>query len=360
MNDPNLQTFHHDQAGRIGVLMVNLGTPDAPDKRSVRRYLKEFLWDPRVVEIARPIWWLVLNGVILNTRPARSARAYQKVWTEQGSPLLSISLQQRDALAKALQQHYQCDVPVALGMRYGTPSIASALGELRDAQVRHMLILPMYPQYSATTTASIFDAVTQELRGWRWLPELRFINNFHDDPAYISALAASVARHREQHGDADRLLMSFHGIPEDYFHKGDPYYCECQKTGRLLAESLKLPQDHWQLSFQSRLGRQQWLQPYTDHTLEAMPQQGVKSVQVMCPGFSADCLETLEEIAMENREVFLGAGGERYEYIPCLNDDEEHIAMLAGLVERHTQGWWDDTHDAAQTRERAIAMGAPQ
>ncbi len=361
LNEPNLQTYRHDQAARIGVLMVNLGTPDAPDKSAVRRYLKEFLWDRRVVEVPRPIWWFVLNGIILNTRPARSAKAYQKVWTEHGSPLLSISVQQRDALATALNNHFGREVPVVLGMRYGRPSIASALGELRDTGVRRILVLPMYPQYSATTTASIFDAVTTELRQWRWLPELRFINHYHDDPAYISALASSVNRHRAQHGDADRLLMSFHGIPEDYFHKGDPYYCECQKTGRLLAESLQLNADQWQLSFQSRLGRQQWLQPYTDHTLEAMPAQGVKSVQVMCPGFSADCLETLEEIAMENRDVFRDAGGERYEYIPCLNDDAEHIALLSKLVDRHTQGWWDDeAQDTAQSRERAVALGASQ
>ncbi len=358
MSEPDLQTFRHDQAPQTGVLMLNLGTPDASDRASVRRYLKEFLWDPRVVEMARPIWWLVLNGVILNTRPGRSAKAYQKVWTDQGSPLLLISQKQRAALAQLLAQRFGSEVPVALGMRYGNPSIRSALEELRAAGARRILVLPMYPQYSATTTASTFDAIATELRGWRWLPELRFINHYHDDPAYIAALAGSVRQYRSEFGDSEKLLMSFHGIPEEYFHKGDPYHCECQKTGRLLAESLDLDATQWQLSFQSRLGPKQWLQPYTDHTLQALARDGVKSVQVMCPGFSADCLETLEEIAMENREVFLHAGGERYEYIPCLNDEAEHIAMLASLVEQHTQGWGPSVDDPQQVLRRATALGA--
>jgi ferrochelatase len=360
LSDPDLQTFRHDQTNGMGVLMVNLGTPDGPDRRSVRRYLKEFLWDPRVVELARPLWWLVLNGVILNTRPGRSAKAYQKVWTDAGSPLMVISQKQREALAGLLGQRPGGGVAVALGMRYGNPSIRSALEELRAAGARRILVLPLYPQYSATTTASIFDAVTAELRRWRWVPELRFINHYHDEPAYIGALADSVRRFRSQHGDAERLLMSFHGIPEEYFHKGDPYFCECQKTGRLLAGALELGAEQWQLSFQSRLGPKQWLQPYTDHTLESLARGGVKSVQVICPGFSADCLETLEEIAMENREVFLGAGGESYEYIPCLNDEAGHIAMLAGLVDRHTQGWETDREDPAQIHERALLLGARQ
>ena len=360
MNDPDLHSFRHDQAPQIGVLMVNLGTPDAPDRASVRRYLKEFLWDPRVVEMARPIWWLVLNGVILNTRPGRSARAYQKVWTDQGSPLLVISRQQREALAELLQLRFGCEVPVALGMRYGRPSIASALVELRQAGARRILVLPLYPQYSATTTASIFDAVSAELRRWRWLPELRFVNHYHDENGYIGALADSVRRYRAEFGDAEKLLMSFHGIPEEYFHKGDPYFCECQKTARLLADALELDTSRWQLSFQSRLGPKQWLQPYTDHTLVELARAGVKSVQVMCPGFSADCLETLEEIAMENREIFLEAGGERYEYIPCLNDGAEHIAMLANLVDQHTQGWGPAADDPAEVLKRATALGATQ
>lgn len=355
MSQPDLQNFKHNQSQKTGVLLVNLGTPDAPDRRSVRRYLKEFLWDPRVVELARPIWWLVLNLIILNTRPGRSAAAYQKVWTEQGSPLMVISKAQRDALAQALADR---DMPVVLAMRYGNPSISAALEQLSEAGVRRLLVLPLYPQYSATTTASIFDAVTGQLRRWRWLPELRFINHYHDRPAYIEALADSVRTHRASHGAADKLLLSFHGIPEEYFHKGDPYFCECQKTGRLLAQALGLEPGQWQLSFQSRLGPKQWLQPYTDHTLEALAAEGVKSVQVICPGFSADCLETLEEIAMENREVFIEAGGERYEYIACLNDDPAHIAMLADLVDQHTGGWEVSLDDPELVLQRARALGA--
>jgi len=218
--------------------------------------------------------------------------------------------------------------------------------------------LPLYPQYSATTTASIFDEVTRQLRGWRWLPELRFINHYHDEPAYIGALADSVRQWRQEHGSADKLLLSFHGIPQEYFDKGDPYFCECQKTGRLLAESLGLREDQWLLTFQSRLGPKQWLQPYTDKTLEHLGGEGVKSVQVLCPGFSADCLETLEEIAMENRDTFLDAGGERYEYIPCLNDRKAHIEMLAGVVEKHLSGWSLQGEDPLVVVERARKLGA--
>jgi ferrochelatase len=354
---PDLQTFHHDQPSQMGVLLVNLGTPEAPDRASVRRYLKEFLWDPRVVEVPRPIWWFVLNGLILNTRPRRSAKAYQKIWTAEGSPLLLISQRQRTALAARLEQRFGCKIPVALGMRYGQPSIPSALAGLQDVGVRRLLVLPLYPQYSATT-ASIFDAVTAELRQWRWLPEVRFVNHYHDEPAYIGALAESVRRHRAEFGDAERLLMSFHGIPEEYFHKGDPYHCECHKTGRLLAENLGLSEHQWQISFQSRLGPKQWLQPYTDKTMQGLAQNGVKSLQVLCPGFSADCLETLEEIAIEDRDIFLEAGGERFEYIPCLNDDADHIDLLAGLVEQHTQGWGPAMDDPSAVLQRAIALGA--
>ncbi len=350
--------FRHDQADRTGVLLVNLGTPDAPDRASVRRYLKEFLWDPRVVEVPRPIWWFVLNMVILNTRPGRSAKAYQKVWTEQGSPLLTISRAQEEALRKALQDRHGDDLSVALAMRYGTPSIRHGLEQLRDAGARRLLVLPLYPQYSATTTASIFDEVTQVLRGWRWLPETRFINHYHDDPAYIEALAASVREWRQQHGEADKLLMSFHGIPQEYFDKGDPYHCECHKTGRLLAEALELDASRWTLSFQSRLGPKQWLQPYTDKTLHKLASDGTRSVQVICPGFSTDCLETLEEIAMENRDEFLQASGERYEYIPCLNDQASHITMLCDLVDRHTCGWTANQEDPQAVLERARKLGA--
>jgi ferrochelatase len=360
-------TFDHSSPERLGVLLVNLGTPEAPTRAAVRRYLKEFLWDPRVVEVPRPLWWLILNGVILNVRPSRSAHAYNKVWTPEGSPLLVNSREQQGALQVVLDERLPGPVSVVLGMRYGEPSIAGALQELRTKGARRVLVLPLYPQYSATTTASVFDAVTSELQRWRWLPELRFVNHYHDEPGYIGALADSVRRFQAEHGEPDRLLMSFHGVPQRYLLAGDPYHCECRKTGRLLAEALGLVDEEWGLGFQSRVGREEWLRPYTDETLKQWAKAGVRNVQVICPGFSADCLETLEEIAMQNRETFLKAGGSEYRYIPCLNDDERHIAVLADLVEHHCQGWPEASPDfsdvAASTalrarQERALAMGA--
>lgn len=356
----NLETFRHDSTPRIGILLVNLGTPEAPDRASVRRYLKEFLWDRRVVEVPRPIWWFVLNFIILNTRPGRSAKAYQKVWTANGSPLMEISREQESALRVELQQRYGDDVVIELGMRYGQPSIKHALEKLREKGARRLLVLPLYPQYSATTTASIFDEVTDQLQTWRWLPELRFINHYHDDPAYIAALADSVRAHQAKHGVPEKLVMSFHGIPQQYFEDGDPYHCECHKTGRLLAEALDLKPEQWALTFQSRLGPKQWLKPYTDHTLEELGQAGVKSMQVICPGFAADCLETLEEIAMENRETFQEAGGGSYEYIPCLNASAPHIGLLADLLERHMGGWVHQGEAGSAVLERAKAKGATQ
>ena len=329
----------HDVPDCLGVLVLNLGTPDAPTVPAVRRYLAEFLWDPRVVELPRTIWWLLLHGVILRARPPRTALAYQAVWTEQGSPLLCIAKRQAAALRTELSKRLPGPVAVALGMRYGNPSVPAALAELQAANARRILVLPLYPQYSAPTTGSTFDAVTEELRTWRWVPELRFVTHYHDDPAYIDALASSIRTHWATHGEPERLLFSFHGIPKDYFLKGDPYHCQCQKTVRLVAEALGLKEERWLLSFQSRVGTMEWLRPYTDETLKAWGAEGISSVQVISPGFSADCLETLEEIAVENREYFVEAGGKEYSYIPCLNDAPSHIAMMASLVERHSAGW---------------------
>ena len=356
--------FRHDEPESLGILLTNLGTPNSAEPADVRRYLKEFLWDPRVVEVPRPVWWLVLNLVILNTRPRRSAAAYAKVWTEQGSPLLVISRKQAEALQAALAQRFAAPVKVALAMRYGKPSIAAGLEELRKAGARHILVLPLYPQYSASTMASTFDAVAAELRNWRWLPELRFVNHYHDNPAYIETLAASVREYWSSHGEPETLVMSFHGLPKEYLLAGDPYFCECHKTARLLADALALPAQRWRLTFQSRLGPREWLKPYTDHTLAALAKEGVKNAHVICPGFSADCLETLEEIAMENRDTFLQAGGATYGYIPCLNDGAAHIDMLAGLVAQHVQGWvLPETGAArdvelAQRKSRALVAGA--
>jgi ferrochelatase len=340
----NSQTVKHPDAGvaPLGVLLVNLGTPDSPSVADVRRYLREFLWDPRVVEVARPVWWLVLNLVILTTRPRRSAKAYAKVWTAAGSPLLVISRKQQVALQASLDTQDGPPVQVTLAMRYGRPGIAPGLQALREAGAKRVLVLPLYPQYSATTTAAIVDAVADELRHWRELPELRFINDYHRHPAYISALADSVRRYRELHGEPDKLLLSFHGIPQEYVDAGDPYATQCYKTAELLVAALDLPKDRWQMSFQSRLGPKQWLQPYTDHTLEALAREGVRTVHVICPGFSVDCLETLEEVAMENRDIFLQAGGEHYGYIECLNDHASHIQLFTELIAQHTRGWMED------------------
>lgn len=331
--------FRHGTPEILGVLMVNLGTPDSPEVMDVRRYLAEFLSDPRVVELPRHLWLLLLHGVILRVRPRHSAHAYQQIWTPEGSPLLCMAQRQAQALQAALPEAGVRPVRVVLAMRYGSPSIAEGLQTLRAAQARRLLVLPMYPQYSATTTASVLDAVTEELRTWRWVPELRCINQYHDSPGYIEALVASVRRHWREHGEPERLLFSFHGVPRDYFLKGDPYYCQCQKTARLVVEQLGLPEDRWQVSFQSRVGNQEWLQPYTDRQLQDWGRAGIGKVQVICPGFSADCLETLEEIAMENRDLYLEAGGQDYGYIPALNDHPEHIQALVRVVRRHIQGW---------------------
>ena len=354
--------FAHDRLACTGILLANLGTPDAPTPSALRRYLGEFLWDSRVVEIPRLLWWLILHGVILRIRPAQSARKYARIWTSEGSPLLAISRRQAAALAKTLAERCPGPVQVALGMRYGQPSIASALAELRTAGAERLLVLPLYPQYSAATTASTFDAVAAELRTWRWLPELRFIAQYHDDPGYLDALAAQIRADRaEQPGE--RLLFSFHGLPKRNLLAGDPYHCQCHKTARLVAERLELAPEQWVVAFQSRFGRAEWLQPYTSVLLTEWGKAGVKSVDVVCPGFAADCLETLEEIAMENRQTFLDAGGERYRYLPALNDASDHITALAGLVERHATGWpefsaqydTDALHaECAARRDRAV------
>jgi protoporphyrin/coproporphyrin ferrochelatase len=357
MHYQNEADFRHDGPMRLGVLMVNLGTPDSPQVADVRRYLAEFLSDPRVVELPRPLWWLILHGVILRLRPRHSARLYQRIWGEAGSPLLAISRRQAIAVQHALDGRKPGATRVVLAMRYGSPSIATGLAELRQNGARRILILPLYPHYSATTTGSVFDAVTAELRTWRWVPELRFVHQYHDDPAYITALVASIRRYWATHGEPERLLFSFHGIPKRYFLGGDPYFCHCQKTARRVAEQLGLAAERWQVAFQSRVGRQEWLKPYTDQTLQTWGRAGIRYVQVVCPGFSADCLETLEEITVENRGYFQAAGGGDYGYIPALNDDPLHIEALVGLILRHINGW-SEAEDATDRWTRAQQQGA--
>jgi len=332
--------YQHGTSEKLGILVVNLGTPDAPDTQSVRRYLRQFLSDPRIIELPRLLWMIILHGVILRVRPAKSAQAYQEVWNEQtGSPLMSISVKQASALQASLQARFGDDVVVSLGMRYGSPSIDDAIGELESHNVRRMLVLPMYPQYSGTTVASVFDAVSERLQRTRWIPELRFINQFCDEPAYIEALANSVRESWEIHGRGDLLVTSYHGIPKRYLLNGDPYHCLCHKTTRLLADALGLAQSDYRVVFQSRVGKEEWLRPYCDETMKTLPAEGIKSIDVISPAFSADCLETLEEIEGENKDYFIEHGGERFQYIACLNDRADHINMLSDLVERHCQGW---------------------
>ncbi|MCW8829830.1 MAG: ferrochelatase [Gammaproteobacteria bacterium] len=317
---------------KIGVLLTNLGTPDAPTTAALRRYLAEFLWDPRVVDIPRPLWWLILHGVILRVRPSRSARAYQGVWSEGGSPLLVIGREQQCMLQQQLDRIAPERYRVELGMRYGNPSIATALESFQREGISQVTVLPLYPQNSCSTTASTLDAIGAALKKRRNIPHLNFIADYHDDSRYIEALAESVRAHREGRPPAEKLLISFHGTPQRFREEGDPYYAQCRTTAERLAAELGLNEGQWLLTFQSRFGREPWLQPYTDKTLEKLAGEGVKSVEVICPGFSADCLETLEEIEVENREIFMHAGGEAFFYIPALNARDDHIAMMVALV----------------------------
>ena len=320
-------------APTTGILITNLGTPDAPTPAALRKYLAQFLWDPRVIETPGLLWWPVLHGIILRLRPRRSARAYREVWTDAGSPLLDISQRQCEALRSALGEGPGEPCRVELGMRYGNPSIHAALEKLRSYNISKLLVLPLYPQYSAATTASTFDAVADVLKTWRRIPELRMVRSYHDDPGYIAALAQSIRSHWAQHGKPDKLLFSFHGLPESYVLAGDPYRDECVASARRVARQLDLQEDTWEVSFQSRFGPRKWLQPYTDKLLQKWGGSGISHVQVICPGFAADCLETLEEIAIQNRNFFLAAGGKTFSYIPALNDSPAHITALCDIID---------------------------
>ena len=338
------QEFNHKQAEKIGILLVNLGSPDAPDSNSIRRFLREFLSDHRVIEMPKFIWQIILNFFVLPFRPPKLVPLYESIWTKEGSPLVSIAQKQKERLEafyaeSAKKNAIDNKFTFALAMRYGKPDITSAIKQLTSDNARKILIFPTYAQYSGTTTAAIFDAVTSELQKWRWVPELRFINQYHDDDAYIKALADSVQAHWTAENRGQKLIMSFHGLPKVNHTKGDPYFCQCHKTARLLAEKLELNEEQWTITFQSRFGKQEWLKPYTSETLVELPRQGIDSVDIICPGFSIDCLETLEEIAVENRDVFLNAGGKDYHYIPALNDSAAQIKAMASLIEQHTQGW---------------------
>ena len=348
--------FVHGNTPSAAVLLVNLGTPDAPDRRAVKRYLAQFLSDPRIVELPRWLWKPILHGVILRIRPARSAALYAKIWTPAGSPLQTGTAALTGKLQDALKVQRPGPIAVRYAMRYGNPDIGGALRELAASGARRILVVPLFPQYSATTSASVLDAVGAELATWRWVPELRFVADYHAEARYIEALARSVEAHWQRQGRAERLVLSFHGIPERYFRAGDPYFCQCQATARRLRERLDLREDEMIVCFQSRVGRQKWLKPYTEQVLSELPGQGVRHLQVLCPGFSIDCLETLEEIAMTNRTRFLTAGGEQFEYIPCLNAGADHVGAIADLILRHGQGWPE--LDPARDGARAAALRA--
>ncbi|MBI5927621.1 MAG: ferrochelatase [Aquabacterium sp.] len=355
--------YQHGQPPRTGVLLVNLGTPEAPTPAALRRYLAQFLSDTRVVEIPRLVWLPILHGIILRVRPAKSAAKYASVWTKEGSPL-RVWTQKQTTLLQGFLGESGHQLIVRHAMRYGQPSIGSQLSALRAEGAQRILIVPLYPQYSAATTASVMDDVFAWGRQTRALPELRHINHFHDDAGYLDALADSVKAHWAANGRAGKLLMSFHGMPERTLLLGDPYQCECLKTGRLLAERLGLGKDDYIVTFQSRFGKAKWLQPYTEPTLRALAKQGQQRVDVICPGFVSDCIETLEEIAMEGKQAFMDEGGKEFNYIPCLNGQMSWIRALSKLVERHLQGWPTlageevGSAELAQQRERAKASGS--
>lgn len=333
--------MQYPSCGKTAVLLVNLGSPQAPTPKALRRYLREFLLDRRVIDVPRWQWWPILFGIVLNTRPQKSAHAYQTIWWPQGAPLVVISARQADKLRTRLADAGVGDIIVDYAMRYGEPAIASRLQAFASAGVERLLVLPMYAQYADATTASVFDGVAKALATQRFIPEVRFVRDWHAHPLYIEALAQSVRAHVAVHGEAEKFVVSFHGEPVRYIHEGDGYLRQCEETVRLLAKALGWTAERYVLVFQSRFGKEEWLKPYADEEIRRLAESGVKHVSVICPGFAADCLETLEEMAMANREVFLAHGGARYDYIPALNDGDAHIALLAELVRQHSQGWED-------------------
>ncbi|MFT7371453.1 MAG: ferrochelatase [Oleiphilaceae bacterium] len=333
------RNFSHQKKEKVGVLITNLGTPEAPTTKAVRTYLTEFLHDPRIIEIPRLLWLLILHGFILRVRPKRSAKAYQSVWGNKGSPLMFHTQDQCTALSETLKEQWGDQIQVEFAMRYGSPNMSSALQKLADDNVTKLVVLPLYPQYASSTIGSTFDAMAEDLTQRRWLPQLRFISGYLHSPLYIEALAESVKGFWAEHGKAEKLILSYHGLPEQTLKDGDPYFCQCHATTRLLVSVLGLTEGEYLTTFQSRVGRAEWLKPYTDDTMKSLPAQGVKSIQVICPGFSSDCLETIEEIEVENRDYFIENGGENYAYIPALNASENHIKALASLVNDNLAGW---------------------
>jgi ferrochelatase len=356
MTDSLERSFDHGRVPAVGILLTNVGTPDAATTPALRRYLREFLSDPRVIEDQGLKWKLILNGIILRTRPAKSARGYRHVWWDEGSPLLVISKRQAEGLRDRMAGRFGNPVLVEIGMGYGSPSIPSGLAKLRDAGCDRILVLPLFPQYAAATVGSTFDAVSSCLQTWRWVPQLRFLSGYHDDPGYIRALAGSIRDYRESNSAGQRLLISFHGLPVRALHQGDPYHCHCHATARLLWSELGTPEADQHMSFQSRFGKEVWLQPYTGDMLRDWGRAGVKTADVICPGFSADCLETIEEIGDEYAEIFKTAGGEKLNYIPALNERPDHLDALAGILARNLSGWGIPTDQWNEEQARTSAL----
>ena len=357
--------YVHGQALKTGILLINLGTPGAPTPQALRPYLKEFLSDPRVVEIPRPVWWLILHGIILNTRPKKSAAKYAAIWTPDGSPLKVHTEKQAKLLKGWLGERIASPFMVDHAMRYGQPDIPGTLARMKAAGCDRILILPAYPQYAASSTATAFDVAFDWLKQTRNQPALRTLRHYHDHPAYIHALAANIRDYWQMHGRPDVLVMSFHGVPRYTLEKGDPYHCECRKTSRLLSEALGLDPKQVRLTFQSRFGRAEWIKPYTDQTLDELGRAGTGRVDVVAPGFTADCLETLEELAMEGRATFLAAGGKAFHYIPALNEHPQWIDALGRIALENLAGWASgardrDTDEQARhaSRQRALEWGA--
>ena len=332
------KNYEHGSKEKIGVLITNLGTPDAPNKKELKVYLNQFLSDPRVIELPKILWQIILKLVILQIRPSKSAEAYKQIWTDKGSPLLDIANRQLNKIQSSFSSKNE-NIVFEVGMRYGNPSIPDALLKLQKKQVRRLLVLPMYPQYCAATTGSTFDEVTNVLQKWRWIPEMRFINQYFEEKNYIEALSNSIKSFWKKNKKPQKIIFSYHGIPKRYLTNGDPYHCFCLKTTRLVKEHLELSDDEIMTTFQSRFGREEWLKPYTSETLKELPKQGIKNIHIISPGFSSDCLETLEELEEENKEYFMESGGENYHYIPCLNDHDDHIDVFVNLIKKHTQGW---------------------
>ena len=330
--------YEHGSKEKIGVLITNLGTPDAPNKKELKVYLNQFLSDPRVIELPKILWQIILKLVILQIRPSKSAEAYKQIWTDKGSPLLDIANRQLNKIQSSFSSKNE-NIVFEVGMRYGNPSIPDALLKLQKKQVRRLLVLPMYPQYCAATTGSTFDEVTNVLQKWRWIPEMRFINQYFEEKNYIEALSNSIKSFWKKNPKPQKIVFSYHGIPKRYLTNGDPYHCFCLKTTRLVKENMGLSDDEIMTTFQSRFGREEWLKPYTSETLKELPKQGIKNIHIISPGFSSDCLETLEELEEENKEYFMESGGENYHYIPCLNDHDDHIDVFVNLIKKHTQGW---------------------